>query len=182
VKKAFTLVEVVISIAIFSVIATYMYQAINTMQKSNDINSLHYEEDMREQKIVKLFYNDLFLQTDMYAASNITKSNKFDVFYLHTKNSIHAMINPYVAYFVKDNSLYRIESKEPENIPLTYDAIERVKVDKLTDNVTIFNIYENKNSYLIGYQSKEKFTLFQISLPQVSTISNSSVRRGNQTI
>jgi hypothetical protein len=147
------------------------------MQKSNDINSLRYEEDIKEQKITKLFYNDLFLQTDIYAASNITSSDEFDVFRLHTKNSIHAMINPYIAYFVKDNSLYRIESREPENIPLTYEGAERVKVDKIMENVTLFRIYANKNSYLISYQSKEKFTIFQVSLPQVPA--NSS--RGNQT-
>jgi hypothetical protein len=154
--------------------AVYLYQAINTMQKSNDINSLHYEEEIKEQKIVKLFYNDLFLQTNVYAVSNITSDDDFDIFRLHTRNSIHAMINPYVAYFVKDNSLYRIESREVENIPLTYEGAERVKVDKLMENITLFRIYANKNSYLISYQSEEKFTIFQISLPQVSADSNNT--------
>jgi prepilin-type N-terminal cleavage/methylation domain-containing protein len=174
VKRAFTLIEVVISIAIFSIMAVYMYQAINTMQKSNDINSLRYEEDIKEQKILKLFYNDLFLKTDIYAFSNITNSDEFDIFYLHTRNSIHAMINPYVAYFVKDNSLFRIESKERESIPLTYDSVERVRVDKLMDNVTLFRINENKNSYLVSYKIKEKLTVFQISLPQTPANSNNS--------
>lgn len=177
-RRAFTLIEVVISIAIFSVIAIYMYQAINTMQKSNEINFLHYENDQKERKIVKLFYNDLFLQIDPYAKSNITSGDEFDIFYLSTRNSIHAMINPYVAYFVKDNSLYRIESKEREMIPLTYDGVERVKVDKLMDNVTIFRVYENKNSYLISYESKNKLTSFQISLPQMP---NTDASTGNQT-
>jgi hypothetical protein len=152
-----------------------MYQAINTMQKSNDISSLRYEDDTKEQKIVKLFYNDLFLQTDIYAVSNITNSEEFDVFRLRTKNSIHAMINPHVTYFVKDDSLYRIESREFEDIPLTYDAVERVKVDKLMENVTLFRIYESRSSYLISYQSKEKFTIFQVSLPQIPANSNNSI-------
>jgi hypothetical protein len=156
-----------------------MYQAINTMQKSNDINFLRYEEDIKEQKILKLFYNDLFLKTDIYASSNIVSSDEFDVFYLHTRNSIHAMINPHVAYFVKDNSLFRIESKERESIPLTYDSAERVRVDKLTDNVTLFRINENKNSYLISYKAKEKLTIFQVSLPQIPI---NNTQRGNQTI
>jgi hypothetical protein len=149
-----------------------MYQAINTVQKSNDINSLRYIEYAKEQKITKLFYNDFFLQTNIYAALNITNSGDFDILRLRTKNSLHAMINPHIAYFVKDNSLYRIESKRDETIPLTYENIERVKVDKLMENVTLFRIYANKNSYLISYRAKERFAAFQISLPQIPSANN----------
>jgi len=177
VKRAFTLIEVVISIAIFALIALYMYQAINTVQKSNDINSGHYEADKNEQKIIKLFYNDLFSQTNIYAPSNITRGDDFDVFHLRSRNSLHAMYNPQIVYFVKDNTLYRIESKEYETIPLTYDSVERVKVDRLMNNVSIFRIYENKNSYLISYKDETKLTSFQISLPTSST----SNRTGNST-
>ncbi|MDR2342815.1 MAG: prepilin-type N-terminal cleavage/methylation domain-containing protein [Campylobacteraceae bacterium] len=180
-KRAFTLIEVVISIAIFSIIAIYMYQAIDTMRKSNDINSLRYNEDIKEQKTLKLFYNDLFLQTNLYATSNITNSDEFDIFRLHTKNSIHGMINPYVTYFIKDNSLFRIESREFEIIPLTYESVERVRVDKLMENITLFRIYENRNSYIISYKSNERLALFQISLPQVGASNNTS-SRGNQSI
>jgi hypothetical protein len=156
-----------------------MYQAINTMKKSNDINSLRYEENTREQKTTRLFYNDLLLQTNIYATSNITNDGDFDIFRLRTRNSIHAMINPYVAYFVKDNSLYRVESKGLETIPLTYDGAERVRVDKLMENVTLFRVYENKNSYLISYRAREKLAVFQISLPQTQTPGN--ISRSNQT-
>jgi hypothetical protein len=159
-------VELILSIAIFSIIALYIYQAINTAKNSNDIHLKRLSEDKREQKITTLFYNDLFSQTNIYAAANITNEAEFDVFYLRARNSIHAMINPYIAYFVKDNALFRIESKAFEKIPLTYESVERVKVDKLLSNVTLFRIYENKNSYLISYKNEDKLTSFQISLPQ----------------
>ena len=165
-KRAFTLIELILSIAIFAIIALYIYQAINTAKNSNDINLKRLSEDEREQKITRLFYNDLFSQTNIYAAANIASEAEFDVFYLRAKNSIHAMINPHIAYFIKDNSLFRIESKAFEKIPLTYESVERVKTDKLLGNVTLFRIYESKNSYLISYKSEDKLTSFQISLPQ----------------
>jgi prepilin-type N-terminal cleavage/methylation domain-containing protein len=180
VKRAFTLIEIVVSIAIFSIIAVYMYQAINTMQKSNELNSMHYSEDTKKQKIIRLFYNDIFSKTDIYAAANITNSDEFDIFRLRTKNSIHAMINPHVVYFVNDNSLYRIESRETENIPLSHDSAQRVKSDKLLDNVTLFRVNANRNSYIISYESSEKFTMFQISLPPLQTSSNTL--RNNQSV
>jgi hypothetical protein len=156
-----------------------MYQAIDTMQKSNEINSKRYDRDTKEQKIIRLFYNDIFSKTDLYAASNITNGGDFDIFRLNTKNSIHAMINPQVAYFVKDNSLFRIESRQIENIPLTYESVQRVKSDRLLDNVTLFRIHENRNSYIVSYQSEDKLTLFQISLPQALAANNS---KGNQSV
>ncbi|MDR3346400.1 MAG: prepilin-type N-terminal cleavage/methylation domain-containing protein [Campylobacteraceae bacterium] len=177
-KRAFTLIEVIISIAIFALIALYMYQAINTVQKSNDINTKHYEADKNEQKIIKLFYNDLFAQVNVSAQANIIKGDDFDVFYLHSRNSLHAMYNPQITYFVKDNTLYRIESKEQETIPLTYDSVERVKVDRLVNNVSVFRIYESKNSYLINYKDDTKLTSFQISLPP-SNSTNSRENRSN---
>jgi hypothetical protein len=45
------------------------------------------------------------------------------------------------------------------------------------DNVTLFRINENKNSYLISYKSREKLTLFQISLP----LPVDNTQKGNQT-
>lgn len=165
-KRAFTLLEIVISIFIFSLIAIYLYQTIDAMQKSNEINSNRFDKDARAEKIVKLFYNDIFSQIDIYANANIVKESEFDIFYLHTKNSIHGMINPYVAYFVRNDSLFRIESKIPIKILLNQANVESVKIDKLMDNAAIFRIYENKNSYLINYKDENDFVSFQISLPQ----------------
>jgi hypothetical protein len=105
------------------------------------------------------------LQTNVYTNATIYQNGDFDIFYLHTKNSIHAMTSPYVAYFVNNDALFRVESKTRENMPPNYQVAERIKVDKLFDNVTLFRIYEKGNSYLISYQYDSKLTSFQISLP-----------------
>ncbi|MDR2635291.1 MAG: prepilin-type N-terminal cleavage/methylation domain-containing protein [Campylobacteraceae bacterium] len=164
-KRAFTLLEVIISIAIFALIAVYMYQSINVVTIGNSFYERKYTDDERTDKVRRLFYNDLFLQTDVYANAAINQNGDFDIFYLHTKNSIHAMTSPYVAYFVNDGALFRVESKAREIMPPNYQVAERIKVDKLFDNVTLFRIYENQNSYLISYYYDDKLTSFQISLP-----------------
>lgn len=164
-KNAFTLIEMVISIIIFSLICIYMYQAINTVSKSNDLYIKLYKVSEQTEKVKQLFYNDIFLQTDIYATSNITDKEDFSIIRFHTKNSIHSMINPYIAYFIKDETLYRIESHKHEEIPLTYANIEHVKVDKLLNDIKLFRVYEAENSYLISWQQDTKTTTFQISLP-----------------
>jgi hypothetical protein len=145
--------------------AIYMYQTINVVTTSNGFYERHYSYDERSNKVRKLFYNDLFLQTSVYPNATINQNGDFDIFYLHTKNSIHAMTSPYVAYFVQDGALFRVESKEQETMPPNYQAVERLKVDKLFDNVTLFRVYESKNAYLINYMEEDKLTSFQISLP-----------------
>ncbi|MDR0761464.1 MAG: prepilin-type N-terminal cleavage/methylation domain-containing protein, partial [Campylobacteraceae bacterium] len=89
-KRAFTLLEVVISIAIFTLMAIYMYQSINVVTISNDFYERRYSDDERADKVRRLFYNDLFLQTNVYTNATIYQNGDFDIFYLHTKNSIHA--------------------------------------------------------------------------------------------
>ncbi|MDR1007556.1 MAG: prepilin-type N-terminal cleavage/methylation domain-containing protein [Campylobacteraceae bacterium] len=176
-KRAFTLLEVIISIAIFALMAIYMYQSINVVTISNGFYERKYSDDERTDKVRRLFYNDLFLQTNVYANATINRNGDFDIFYLHTKNSIHAMTSPYVTYFVNDGALFRVESQVRETVPLNYQAVERVKVDKLFDNVTLFRIYENRNSYLISYYYDDKLTSFQISLPpRVNTPMNNTNR------
>ena len=164
-KNAFTLLEIAISITIFSLIAVYMYQAINTTLKTNDIYEQRYKEKERFVKVEELFYNDIFLQPDIYINANISNDGDFSIFRLQTKNSIHSTANPYVTYFVNDNSLFRIESHEFYDIPLTYATIENVKVDKLFSNITLFRIYEEDNSYLINYEQNDQLTTFLIVLP-----------------
>ena len=173
-KKAFTLIEIVVSIVIFSLISIYMYQAINTTSKTNDIYETRYKEKERFVKVEELFYDDIFLQTDIYSEANISNNDDFSTFRLQTKNSIHSMINPHVTYFVNDNSLFRIESHEFYDIPLTYANIENVKVDKLLSDVTLFRIYEEDNSYLISYEQNNKLTTFMIVLPSRIDIDNST--------
>jgi prepilin-type N-terminal cleavage/methylation domain-containing protein len=178
VKKAFTLLEVVISIAIFSLMAIYMYQSINVVTISNNIYERRYNDDERTDKVRRLFYNDLFLQTDVYANATINRNGDFDILYLHTKNSIHAMTSPYVAYFVNDGALFRVESQARETMPPNYQAAERIKVDRLFDNVTLFRIYESRNSYLISYHYDNKLTSFQVSLPPRAGAPANNTNRG----
>ena len=145
--------------------AIYMYQSINVATISNDFYERRYSDDERADKVRRLFYNDLILQTDIYANAVINQNGDFDIFYLHTKNSIHAMTSPYVAYFVNDGALFRVESQARETMLPNYQVLERLRVDKLFDNVTLFRIYENRNAYLINYYYDNKLTSFQVSLP-----------------
>ncbi len=164
-KKAFTLIELVVAIGVFSVLIVYMYQAIATTKKSTSIYEKMYEKADRISLIKKIIYNDIFNQVDPYTNTQTITEKDFSTYYLRTNNSLNALASPYVAYKVIKGNLYRFESTAPFKLPFTYETKLKLKIDKILENVERFVIHTNKNSKLIDMISNEQRTFFEISLP-----------------
>lgn len=162
-QKGFTIIELVIAIVIFSVIIVYMYQAVSTTKKGNTIYERSYEVVANNEEAKKLFYNDIFNQVDPYA--NI--SFKDEVFYLRTNNSLHSLVAPYVAYFLKDKNLIRIESIKKLTFPLKLEYNQNIiyEIDYILKDIENFHVSVEKNNYLINWTKKSKTTTFEIKLP-----------------
>lgn len=164
-KKAFTLVEIIIAIAIFSVIIVYMYQAIGTTKKSAAAYERKYEKIQKNQTIRKLLYNDIFNQVDPYSDTKVDTSGDFSTYYLKTNNSLHNISGPFVAYKVIKNTLYRFESIRKFTLPINEDNKNSIHVDKLLENIKSFLLYTYKNSKLIQWNVNDEQTIFEIALP-----------------
>lgn len=164
-KKAFTLVEIIIAIAIFSVIIVYMYQAIGTTKKSTAAYERKYEKIQKNQTIRKLLYNDIFNQVDPYSDTKVDTSGDFSTYYLKTNNSLHNISSPFVAYKVIKNTLYRFESIRKFTLPINEDNKNSIHVDKLLENIKSFLLYTYKNSKLIQWNVNDEQTIFEIALP-----------------
>lgn len=161
--KGFTIVELVIAIAIFSLIIVYMYQAVATTKKGNELYERNYKVVTQHEEAKKIFYNDIFNQVNPY--SNI--EFKSDIFYLRTNNTLYALIAPYVAYMVKDKKLIRIETVKKTIFPLKEENSEKLVLETNTilDDIEDFNVLIEKNSYIIQWTQKAKKTIFQLKLP-----------------
>ena len=62
IKKAFTLLEVLISITIFSIIIIFLYQSLEITQKSNNFYSDKLELKQDDNSLKKMFFLD-FIHT-----------------------------------------------------------------------------------------------------------------------
>ncbi len=164
-KKAFTLIELVIAIGIFSVLVLYMYKAVATTQNSTNRYEKMYQKSKKITKFKNIIYNDIFNQVDPYKDTNITTKDNLSTYYLRTKNSLNALTSPYVAYRVINENLFRFESNFPFTLPLTYENRHLIKIDKLLSHVSKFTIYSHKNSKLIDIFQNNTQTVFEISLP-----------------
>ena len=147
-RKAFTLIELIMSIVILSIMMLFLYKSYSSLNRSNRV--LLDETKLIEKK--ELLKKTLYL--DFTLASSVTILNegkKEDMVFLQSRNSVHKRFNPYIAYLFKEKKLYRLESLKPiKEYPLVSDS--EFVVDELGE-VEIFRVYKStnmkKNIYLV---------------------------------
>ncbi len=151
-KKAFTLIEMLIAVGLLSVITLFLYQTYASLQHSNRFYGEELSEASREQKLRKTIYLDLSLSMpDSINLINIDKNT--DVLIMQSSHSVHRRIMPYIAYLVRDDHLMRIESSEKLFYPLSGE--EEMVIDDL-DEVKIFRVFQKENSFLIHLEEADK--------------------------
>jgi len=168
-KKAFTLIELLISIVILSILMLFLYKSYAALNSSNKIISQEIQKVRKFQRIKKTIYMDFTLS--LKSVTIVPQSRKDDVVFMQSSHSLHKRINPYIAYILKNKKLYRLESlKAFSEYPLGADA-EFVS-DYLAE-VESFRVYssneELKNLYIvhIKFVNKEELIL-KVKLLNVS--------------
>jgi len=153
-KKAFTLVELLISVFLLGLIVNFLYSSVSNLQKTNIIFAKKSQELQNDQKIIDLLYDDIFLSRDINISG--TRSSTID---LLTSNSIFDIEYPYVTWLVEreNNTLLRFESTKEfkdmnsENLHLYHISEVRKACEK-------FKIYQSKdkNNILIHIKFEGK--------------------------
>lgn len=144
-RRAFTLIEVIVSVALLSLVILYMYDAIDMLKMSNKTYEKHYKIKHDDTKIQKT------LSLDLMQATNIkVYKNEFDRLTLETKNSHFDIEAPYICYLVRDNMLYRLESNKPIYDKITDDMLKNIKFEILKESVERFKVFKADASALIS--------------------------------
>ncbi len=149
-RHAFTLIEMMIAISLFSVVMIFLYQSMATLDKSNRFYSDKLQEISTEQSLFKTLYLDLSLSEPNSGVINNINRNE-DMVFLQTSHVVHTHVMPYVVYFVKEHRLYRIESATKlsypfeSNINALIDDFGEVKKFRLYKNSTHFLLHLNIN-------------------------------------
>ncbi|MCD6259465.1 MAG: prepilin-type N-terminal cleavage/methylation domain-containing protein [Helicobacteraceae bacterium] len=120
--NAFTLMEMMVSIVIFSIMVLFLYKSYAQLHVTNNFFAEKSQELGSYLKKKQTVYLDFTLAH--YNSVKILNQNKDeDVVFMQTNNSLYGRIHPYVAYIKKDKELYRLESLRPfENYPLESDS------------------------------------------------------------
>ena len=156
-KKAFTLIELLISIMILSILMLFLYKSYSGLNKSNKIFSQKIEKITSLQEIKKTFYLDFYM-AKYSTIKLLNQGQKEDVVFFQSSHSVHNRFEPNIAYIVKENILYRLESlQEFKEYPLASDS--NFVVDKL-GKIEIFRLYKAKDAkkklLLVHVKMKDK--------------------------
>jgi len=154
-RRAFTLIELMISISILAIIMIFLYKSYATMNRSNRFYKQKLQLIKDEEIKKKILYID-FLTSFGNSIKILNQEPNSDVVFLQTKNSMHKRYNPYVAYIFKNHKLYRLESlKKFTTYPLVQNSVFSFEV---LGDCEIFRVYKSKktktNSYLIDAKFK----------------------------
>jgi prepilin-type N-terminal cleavage/methylation domain-containing protein len=153
-KKAFTLIELLISVFLLGLIINFLYTAIGTLQNSNQIFYDKSNESYKNQKIINLLYDDIFL------SKSIKITGRKDSFLdLQTSNSIYDIDQPYVTWILgkSDNILMRFESVL-EFSKMTSENNYIYHITEVAKDCERFHIYQSKdkNNILIDIKLKDQ--------------------------
>lgn len=144
-RRAFTLIEMMVSITILAIMTVYLYQSYASLNSSNTLLQRatdNIKEIELKKRVVFLDFS-LALKSDAKGHLNILNQGaEEDVVFMQSSHSLHKRHNPYVGYLVKNKKLYRIESLKPLNrYPLGVES--EFEADMLGE-VKSFRVYKNK--------------------------------------
>jgi len=143
-KKAFTLIELLISIILFAILTLAMSNVIKEVNNSKNFLMKNYKR--KKNYFLKVLYYDILNAS--YIKIIHTKNPNYDILILKTSNSLYKLINPKVIWYISKKALIR-----KENLKYT--------IDKFNSNVKIFKIYK-KQSKIFIYIDGDKKICFEI--------------------
>ncbi len=151
-RKAFTLLEVLISIALMGIVIVALFSSVDMMQDSNQQLAQYLEKSKKTTNATKVLYLDMI---DSDGNITITKDEFSRVCIEETRNSLYALPSAKVCWVVlkKENTLARIEGNA-YHLPLRVE--ERVEIDPVIMGIELFDVYHEKDKVLVLIQQQGK--------------------------
>jgi prepilin-type N-terminal cleavage/methylation domain-containing protein len=154
-RSAFTLVELMISVALTAIVLLFLYRALDVQRISNETASRSSKTILERTALYKLLYADLI---EAKWIKREPLSNKdYSLLFMRTSNSLHQIPLPYVVYFVHENNrtLVRLESAYELKFPISGELVKYVFADKLLEKVRKFVVLERGSKQKRKKASKE---------------------------
>jgi len=149
-RKAFTILEVLISIGLLGGIIVALFSTVSMMRDSNTHLLSYLEKSKKITEATKILYLDI-ISSD----GNITiKKDEYTQLCMEeTKNSLYGLSLAKVCWVVlkKDNTLVRVEGNV-YSLPTRFE--DRVEVNPMIKGLELFDVYHEKDKVLVLLQQK----------------------------
>jgi len=184
-RNAFTLIEVLISIALLGIVIVALFSTVSMMKDSNEHLHSYLQKAKKVTKATKVLYLDI-ISSD--GNISIQKDEFTRLCMEQTRNSLYALSLAKVCWVIlKDkHTLARIEGN---NYQLPTRFQDRVEGNPVMQNVELFDVYHQKDKVLVFLKQKgqEPITFMvqgvtkpKIKIPVQQTNTNRPPNNGRQ--
>ena len=177
-KKSFTLLELLISISIFSIIIVFLYKTLDQTKYSNILFSKKQETLKESNHLHNILLEDV---TESNSIPTVTPDkNKNSIVKINTSNTYHDVFFNNVTYLVGNTKkLLRIESEkvftefEAKNI----DFYRNAYIDVLLEDIEYFELKNDGNNYnfVIKQKAKDRVIYNTFIIKSVSSNNSSTI-------
>ena len=164
-KRAFTLVEILVSVVLLAMISLFVSSLTYQTTKNNKIYENSVKKDLKLEKVVDALYRDII----QLLSINVKSYDRYSVLQMKSKNSIHGIEEPYVTWLVlkQNDTLIRLESAKQIVLPIKQELKHRIFIDRVISDCKNFsvNLSKNKNSILVFLQvKKQEYTVVEVPI------------------
>ncbi|MBD3791289.1 MAG: prepilin-type N-terminal cleavage/methylation domain-containing protein [Campylobacterales bacterium] len=171
-RKAFTLLEVLISIALLTLVMLALNRSVAILRDSNTHLFEYLKTAKTETKVLNVLYRDIIASDGNLT---ISKDDFSRLCIENTINSLYELPSAKVCWVVlkQDNTLLRVEGNN-YSLPVGYE--EEVEADLLLKDLELFDVYHEKDKVMVLIKERNKeamgFMLEGISKPEVKKRDN----------
>ncbi len=155
-KRAFTLLEVVISITIFMILLLFLYKVLDQTKLSNTQFKTKEIDIKSTNQLSNIFLEDILEKTTKITFKIDNDKNTQITF--KTSNTYHNPFYSYVTYLISSNDkLIRMESKDKflfQDTPIEF--YDNAFIDILLEDIEYFEVVSNDTNYTIVIKQKNR--------------------------
>ena len=177
-RKAFTILEVLISIGLLGIVIVALFSTVSMMRDSNTHLLSYLEKSKKITEATKVLYLDI-ISSD----GNITiKKDEYTRLCMEeTKNSLYGLSLAKVCWVVlkENNTLVRVEGNV-YSLPTRFE--DRVEVIPMIEGLEIFDVYHEKDKVLVLIQQKKQEPItFMVQGITKPVVKKKKVKKKTQT-
>lgn len=165
-RQAFTLIEMMIAILLFSLITIFLSSTLQSLHQSSSAFEKQNRHKSKESKVLKLLFEDIQESDSL----DIIPSDNYISLELHTRSSIYAIGHAYVRWFVDPTkkTLIRSESAFKLSPPYMDEELHQVHLDETLEKLQWFKAYtsKDKSSLFLALNFNDKNLFLEVLTPQ----------------
>lgn len=149
-RSAFTLVELVVSIALFGLITVFLFGAIDELRKQQRFFQQKEVLLSKKNQILSLLRTDIDRAQSVSVSASASKN--FDQISISGSNrSLYGIDRPFVVWIVLKarNTLVRLESASPITLPIRPEALYLTHSDRIGAQCELFRLYDSPKHRLV---------------------------------